>query len=56
LQENEIKRFADNLDNNNIVGFNIILLYKEYIIDFLNQFTYPASEKGVINAVVLEKA
>jgi shikimate dehydrogenase len=55
LQKNEVKYFIENLDKNNIIGFNITIPYKEHIIDFLNQVTYPASEIGAVNTVVIEK-
>ena len=55
LQKNEINYFIENLGNNNIIGFNVTIPYKEYIISFLNQLTYPASEIGAVNTVVLTK-
>jgi len=55
LRKNEIKYFIDNLENNNIIGFNVTIPYKEYIINFLDQVMYPASEIGAVNTVVLTK-
>ena len=53
LQKNEIKYFIDNLNNNNIIGFNVTIPYKEHIINFLNQVMYPATEIGAVNTVAL---
>lgn len=53
IQENEIKYFIENLDKNNIIGFNVTIPYKENIINFLNQVMYPANEIGAVNTVVL---
>lgn len=55
LQENEIKYFIENLDNNNIIGFNVTIPYKTFIINFLNQVAYPANDIGAVNTVVLSK-
>lgn len=53
LQKNEITYFIENLDDNNIIGFNVTIPYKEYIINFLHQVTYPANEMQAVNTVVL---
>jgi shikimate dehydrogenase len=55
LQKDEIKYFIENLNNNNIIGFNVTIPYKEHIINFLNQVMYPANEIGAVNTVVLTK-
>jgi shikimate dehydrogenase len=55
LKKNEIKYFIENLDNNNIIGFNVTIPYKEHIINCLNQVMYPANEIGAVNTVVLTK-
>lgn len=55
LQKNEVEYFIKNLDNNNIIGFNVTIPYKEYIINFLNQVMYPASEICAVNTVVITK-
>ena len=53
LPKNEIDYFIDNLDKNNILGFNVTIPYKEQIINFLNEVMYPATEIGAVNTVVL---
>ena len=55
LQKNEITYFIENLDDNNIIGFNVTIPYKEHIINFLNKVTYPAKDIGAVNTVVLTK-
>jgi shikimate dehydrogenase len=55
LVQNEIEGFVENLDNNNIIGFNVTIPYKEQIINFLSQVTYPANKIGAVNTVVLTK-
>ena len=55
LQKNEVNYFIENLNSNNIIGFNVTIPYKEYVINFLNQVVYPASEIGAVNTVVLNK-
>ncbi|MCB2298405.1 shikimate dehydrogenase [Clostridium tagluense] len=54
LQKNEISSFIENLEKNNIVGFNVTIPYKEHIISFLDKVTYPAKDIGAVNTVVLK--
>ena len=53
MQKNEIEKFIDELSNNNIIGFNVTIPYKEHIVNFLSQVMYPANEIGAVNTVVL---
>ncbi|MGH4122658.1 MAG: shikimate dehydrogenase [Clostridium sp.] len=53
LQKNEIPYFIESLDDNNIIGFNVTIPYKEHIINFLDKVMYPAKDIGAVNTVVL---
>ncbi|MBU3191270.1 shikimate dehydrogenase [Clostridium bowmanii] len=53
LQKNEITYFIENLDRNNIIGFNVTIPYKEHIISYLNKIIYPANEIGAVNTVAV---
>lgn len=53
MEKNEIRYFIENLYNNNILGFNVTIPYKEYIINFLKEVMYPANEIGAVNTVVV---
>lgn len=55
IQKEEMKYFITSLKDNNIIGFNVTIPYKESIIDFLDNVTYPANEIGAVNTVVLTK-
>jgi len=55
LQENEITYFIENLDKNNIIGFNVTIPYKEHIINYLNKVMYPADDIGAVNTVGVTK-
>jgi len=55
IQKEEMKYFIKSLNDNNIIGFNVTIPYKEPIIDFLDNVTYPANEIGAVNTVVLTK-
>ncbi|MBZ9687802.1 shikimate dehydrogenase [Clostridium estertheticum] len=54
LQYNEIAYFIENLDDNNIIGFNVTIPYKEHIINFLDKVVCPAKDIGAVNTVVLK--
>jgi len=54
LQNNEIAYFIENLEDNNIIGFNVTIPYKEHIINFLDKVTSPAKDIGSVNTVVLK--
>lgn len=49
---NSLKQFIDDLDRNNISGFNVTLPHKLDIIPFLDQINEDAKEIGAVNTVV----
>lgn len=51
LQENEIPTFLHNLYINDIIGFNVTIPYKEYIINFLTRLDSSAAETKSVNTV-----
>lgn len=53
IQQSEVKKFLEALPNNNIVGVNVTIPYKEYIIDFLQELAYPANMIKAVNTVVI---
>jgi len=54
LKQNQITDFVEKLEENNIIGFNVTIPYKEYIINYLDQVTCKAKAIGAVNTVVLE--
>lgn len=55
IQQNQVKKFLETLLNNNIIGFNVTIPYKEYIIDFLQELSYPANKIKAVNTVAVNK-
>lgn len=47
-----LKKFIDDLDNNNITGFNVTLPHKLSIIPYLDELNEDAQEIGAVNTVV----
>lgn len=56
LQKNELIYFIKNLEDNNIIGFNVTIPYKEHIINFLDEVMCPAKDIGAVNTVVLKNS
>lgn len=53
IEERDIEVFLKKLKENNIIGFNVTIPYKEYIIRFLQELKYPAREIGAVNTVLV---
>jgi shikimate dehydrogenase len=53
IKEYEILNFINNLKNNNIIGFNVTIPYKEKIIKYLDEITYPANKIQAVNTVLV---
>ncbi|EQB86906.1 shikimate dehydrogenase [Clostridium punense] len=53
IEKNNIEEFIHSVREKNIVGFNVTIPYKEHIISFLDEVTYPANYIGAVNTVVV---
>lgn len=54
IDESEIVNFIDNINKNNIIGFNVTIPYKETIIEYLSKLEYPADRIKAVNTVVVK--
>lgn len=55
IKDNEILDFIRNLRKNDILGFNVTIPYKELIIKYLDEITYPANKINAVNTVLVSK-
>lgn len=55
IKDNEIINFINNLRKNNILGFNVTIPYKELILEYLNEITYPANKIKAVNTVLVSE-
>lgn len=51
----QLDNFIKELRQNNIIGFNVTIPYKEHIKKYLDEIKYPANEIGAINTVLVTK-
>jgi shikimate dehydrogenase len=54
MNEEQIEYFIRNLKNNNILGFNVTIPYKQTIIKYLTKLIYPADKIYAVNTVVVD--
>ena len=54
INEDQIPNFINNLGEENIIGFNVTIPYKEKIIKYLSKLVYPADKIGAVNTVIVE--
>ncbi|SDH86176.1 shikimate dehydrogenase family protein [Proteiniclasticum ruminis] len=54
LPRENIQKFIDNLTQNEIIGFNVTIPYKEEIIGYLHELDSTALECGAVNTVVIK--
>jgi shikimate dehydrogenase len=55
IEEENIYDFIESLRQENIIGFNVTIPYKETIIKYLNKLEYPADKIGAVNTVVVDE-
>lgn len=53
IEKKDIDDFIEGLKENNIMGFNVTIPYKQYIIKYLDKIEYPADKINAVNTVVL---
>lgn len=53
IQEDEVEKFLEALSKNNIIGFNVTIPYKEYIMNFLQELSYPSDKIKAVNTVAV---
>lgn len=54
IKNDELPCFINNLRNNNIIGFNVTIPYKENIIKYLDKIMYPADKIFAVNTVLVK--
>ncbi|MBU5590925.1 shikimate dehydrogenase [Clostridium sp. MSJ-4] len=54
MEEEELIHFLKNIDKKSYVGFNVTIPYKQSIIEYLDEVTYPASLIGAVNTISIE--
>lgn len=52
--EKELEYFMRSVENNNIIGFNVTIPYKEKILQYLDEIVYPASIIGAVNTILVD--
>lgn len=55
IKEDELGEFVSKLHENNIIGFNVTIPYKEKILSHLHRLEYPANLIGAVNTVLLKE-
>lgn len=55
IEDDEFSNFINSLRGNDILGFNVTIPYKEVIIKYLNEITYPANKINAVNTVLVSK-
>lgn len=55
IDEANIDKFFFELKNNDIVGFNVTIPYKEKVLEYLNKLEYPANIIGAVNTVAVKE-
>ena len=55
LSAPQLEGFLDNLEKNNILGFNVTIPYKEKVLPYLNIKSLGVREIGAVNAVIVTK-
>jgi shikimate dehydrogenase len=53
IKINEMSSFISSLRKNNILGLNVTIPYKEIIIKYLDEITYPANKINAVNTVLV---
>jgi shikimate dehydrogenase len=51
IEKNLIENFIKDLSANHIIGFNVTIPYKEYIIKYLDELDFTAQSIGAVNTV-----
>lgn len=52
IEENELSKFIASLSENNIIGFNVTIPYKQAILKYLSGVIEPADSIGAVNTVL----
>ena len=55
IEKGAIEHFLSDMGKNKVIGFNVTIPYKEYIISFLDEVVYPAKYIGAVNTVTVNK-
>ncbi|MEG0773265.1 shikimate dehydrogenase [Clostridium sp.] len=54
IEKNQIEGFICSLEKNNIVGLNVTIPYKEYIITYLDDLDFTAKSIGAVNTIAIK--
>ncbi len=54
LPREDIQHFIDTLTENEIIGFNVTIPYKEYIMGYIHELDSTALDVGAVNTVVIK--
>lgn len=55
VAQKDLSTFMQDLNRNNIIGFNVTIPYKETIIKYLDILHYPANKILAVNTVLIEE-